>query len=255
MAMHSRSRHNQLRITCNRKMVKIQNRQLSPRRELSSISRNWGTKRISSFAPSLKLMTRSPTSFEPRYTNFIPAMSLYTISVKSWPPTPDWTLMRLLVILYLTQAWRAAAAANGTMPMTVSTERPGTMSSVFDGGPSKNKVSGSRTAFSVTGAATGAVSSTATGASPSKSASSSSRRPLAASFVVCVRKRGATSAAPVAHSATARMACFAGMLVVLAVLAVRLQNLLLTSYIDVNINIKQCFVRLEAQRKAGDDTD
>jgi hypothetical protein len=45
------------------------------------------------------------------------------------------------------------------------------------------------------------------------------------------------------------------MLVVLAVLAVRLQNLLLTSYIDVNINIKQCFVRLEAQRKAGDDTD
>merc|ERR1719390_387756 len=99
------------------------------------------------------------------------------------------------------------------------------MSSVLEGGPSKNKVSGSRTAFSVTvGAAAGAASSTATGASPSRSASSSSRRPLAASFVVCTCNRGATSAAPVAHSATARMACFAGMLVVLAVLAVRLQN-------------------------------
>merc|ERR1719155_158541 len=180
--------------------------------------------------PAMSLYTISvkswpPTSFEPLYTNFIPAMSLYTISVKSWPPTPDWTLMRLEVILYLTQAWRAAAAANGTMPMTVSTDRPGTMSSVFEGGPSKKSVSGSKTAFSVTaGAATAAASSTATGASPSRSASSSSRRPLAANDVgAFTRSRGATNAAPVV-SAAARMALVTRGMVVFAELAVRLQN-------------------------------
>merc|ERR1719155_387225 len=162
--------------------------------------------------PAMSLYTISvkswpPTSFEPLYTNFIPAISLYTISVKSWPPTPDWTLMRRDVILYLTQAWRAAAAAKGTMPMTVSTDRPGTMSSVFDGGPSKKSVSGSKTAFSVVvGAAAGASSMTATGASPSRSASSSNKRPRAANAVgAFTRSRGATNAAPVV-SAAARMA-------------------------------------------------
>ena len=54
--------------------------------------------------------------------------------------------MRRVVILYLTQAWRAHAAAAGMIPITVKIEMVGTIVSVMAGGPSKKTSSGARDA-------------------------------------------------------------------------------------------------------------
>jgi len=54
----------------------------------------------------------------------------------SFPAIPDVTRIRRLVILYRTQAWRAHAAAAGTIPTTVTMERVGARVSVIAGGPS-----------------------------------------------------------------------------------------------------------------------
>lgn len=58
-----------------------------------------------------------------------------------------------MVILYLTHAWRAHAAAAGMMPTTVRMEMVGTIVSVMAGGPSKKTSSGTSAAAGFAAAA------------------------------------------------------------------------------------------------------
>jgi len=132
---------------------------------------------------------------------------------------PETTVMRRDVNLYRTHAWRATEAANGTMPMTVSTETPGTIISVHEGGPSQNVISASRIGFararaapSTAGAAAAAGAATAvaalsspaaSGAGASSSSISSSSRPRACS---ALRRSGRAATNGATSSAAAAAA-------------------------------------------------
>mmetsp|Transcript_23532 Transcript_23532/g.78164 ORF Transcript_23532/g.78164 Transcript_23532/m.78164 type:complete len:205 (-) Transcript_23532:284-898(-) len=92
--------------------------------------------RISTFAPSCSVRTRSPAAPPKRRSHFTSTTSRHVTCTTSLPWNPDLISSLLFVILYRVHACRASDAPKGMMPTTVRTDRPGMMVSVIEGAAS-----------------------------------------------------------------------------------------------------------------------